>query len=173
MGCCGTLAMGTLDRVLRRWPKTGSSRPIGLSRFYQARCFLSNQQLGRRAGWFLTLGEVDTLTRRASEREVVTRVSLACAGLVWSHYCKKRTSPGTGYATGVQGNSSTPIGDSGCAAKKPRGLRAARGALKKIRQHLLSHFGYYHRPWKLNGRVRNGNGCGLPGMVTGRRPAAR
>ena len=27
--------------------------------------------------------------------------------------------------------------------------------------------GHYHRPWKLNCRVRNGNECGLPGMVTG------
>ena len=27
---------------------------------------------------------------------------------------------------------------------------------------------YYHWPWKLNGRVRNGNGCDLPGKVTGK-----
>ena len=27
--------------------------------------------------------------------------------------------------------------------------------------------GHYHRPWKLNCRVRNGNECGLPGIVTG------
>src|SRR6266852_3045062 len=26
---------------------------------------------------------------------------------------------------------------------------------------------HYHRPWMLNGRVRNGNGCGHPGKVTG------
>ncbi len=26
---------------------------------------------------------------------------------------------------------------------------------------------HYHRPWKLNGRVRNGNVCGLPSIVTG------
>lgn len=26
---------------------------------------------------------------------------------------------------------------------------------------------HYHRPWQLNGRVRNGNACGLPSMVTG------
>lgn len=28
--------------------------------------------------------------------------------------------------------------------------------------------GYYHRPWQLNGRVRNGNVCFLPGMLTGK-----
>ena len=28
--------------------------------------------------------------------------------------------------------------------------------------------GHYHRPWMLNGRVRNGNGCDQPGMVTGK-----
>ena len=26
---------------------------------------------------------------------------------------------------------------------------------------------HYHRLWKLNGRVRNGNECDLPDMVTG------
>jgi hypothetical protein len=28
-------------------------------------------------------------------------------------------------------------------------------------------FRHYHRPGKLNGRVRNGNACDLPGMFTG------
>lgn len=32
--------------------------------------------------------------------------------------------------------------------------------------------GHYHRPQKLNGRVRNGNVCGLLGMVTGIRQGA-
>src|ERR1700676_2270411 len=27
---------------------------------------------------------------------------------------------------------------------------------------------HYHGPWMLNGRVRNGNGCGHPGMLTGK-----
>ena len=27
---------------------------------------------------------------------------------------------------------------------------------------------HYHRPWMLNGRVRNGNGCGHPGLLTGK-----
>lgn len=27
---------------------------------------------------------------------------------------------------------------------------------------------HYHRPWMLNGRVRNGNGCGHPGKLTGK-----
>ena len=33
--------------------------------------------------------------------------------------------------------------------------------------NLLSPSTDYHRPWMLNGRVRNGNGCGHPGMLTG------
>jgi hypothetical protein len=32
---------------------------------------------------------------------------------------------------------------------------------------LLSRGKHYHRPRMLNGRVRNGNGWGHPGMVTG------
>ena len=34
---------------------------------------------------------------------------------------------------------------------------------------LLSPAKDYHRPWMLNGRVRNGNGWDHPGKVTGRR----
>lgn len=30
-------------------------------------------------------------------------------------------------------------------------------------------FRHYHRPWQLNGRVRNGNACDLPSVVTGNR----
>ena len=30
---------------------------------------------------------------------------------------------------------------------------------------------HYHRPWMLNGRVRNGNGCDHPGMLTEKTPA--
>lgn len=37
----------------------------------------------------------------------------------------------------------------------------------KIRRYLLSRFWHYHRLWKLNYRVRYGNGCDLPDMVTG------
>ena len=33
--------------------------------------------------------------------------------------------------------------------------------------NLLSPSTDYHRPWMLNGRVRNGNGCDHPGMLTG------
>ena len=33
---------------------------------------------------------------------------------------------------------------------------------------LLSRWTHYHRPRVLNGRVRDGNGCGHPGMVTGK-----
>ena len=31
--------------------------------------------------------------------------------------------------------------------------------------------GHYHRPRELNHRVRNGNGCGLPSIVTGKEQA--
>jgi hypothetical protein len=34
-------------------------------------------------------------------------------------------------------------------------------------------FRHYHRPWQLNGRVRNGNACDLPSVVTGNRSAGR
>ena len=47
------------------------------------------------------------------------------------------------------------------------------GSFDLIRQHLLSHFWYYHRLRKLNYRVRNGNGCGLSNMVTGKERIAR
>ena len=42
----------------------------------------------------------------------------------------------------------------------------------EIRQHLLSRFGHYHRLGKLNYRVRDGNGCGLSEIVTGKKQAA-
>lgn len=41
------------------------------------------------------------------------------------------------------------------------------GSNKKPGNNLLSPFKDYHRPQMLNGRVRNGNGCGHLGMVTG------
>ena len=41
------------------------------------------------------------------------------------------------------------------------------GRSKKIRRYLLSRLWHYHRLWKLNYRVRDGNGCDLPDMVTG------
>lgn len=41
------------------------------------------------------------------------------------------------------------------------------GVLSKPGNDLLSPAKDYHRPWMLNGRVRNGNGCGHPGMLTG------
>jgi hypothetical protein len=34
-------------------------------------------------------------------------------------------------------------------------------------------FRHYHRPKELNGRVRNGNECFLPGKVTGKRARGR
>ncbi len=37
----------------------------------------------------------------------------------------------------------------------------------KSGDNLLSRYSHYHRPQVLNGRVRNGNGCGHLGKVTG------
>jgi hypothetical protein len=41
-----------------------------------------------------------------------------------------------------------------------------RGVRTKPGDNLLSPAKDYHRPWMLNGRVRNGNGCDHPGMLT-------
>ena len=38
----------------------------------------------------------------------------------------------------------------------------------KSGDNLLSRYSHYHWPQVLNGRVRNGNGCGHLGMVTGK-----
>src|SRR5688572_7251708 len=58
------------------------------------------------------------------------------------------------------------------AKKAPRGFRLAGLFCVLIRQHLLSRFWHYHRLEKLNYRVRNGNGCGLFNMVTGKESPA-
>ena len=42
------------------------------------------------------------------------------------------------------------------------------GSEYKAGDDLLSRWTHYHRPRVLNGRVRNGNGCVHPGMVTGK-----
>ena len=44
----------------------------------------------------------------------------------------------------------------------------ALGGFEKAGDDLLSRYSHYHGPQVLNGRVRNGNGCGHLGMVTGR-----
>src|SRR5262249_26121297 len=46
----------------------------------------------------------------------------------------------------------------------------ARRALIIPGDDLLSRVKHYHRPRMLNGRVRNGNGCGHPGKLTGKSP---
>jgi hypothetical protein len=51
--------------------------------------------------------------------------------------------------------------------KNPRQVALA-GVYEKSGDNLLSRYSHYHRPWLLNGRVRNGNGCIQPGMVTGK-----
>src|SRR5215813_12442513 len=60
-----------------------------------------------------------------------------------------------------------------CAAKKtkhknPPLTKASGGFEKKSGDDLLSRYTHYHRPRLLNGRVRNGNGCDQPGMLTGK-----
>ena len=52
-------------------------------------------------------------------------------------------------------------------ANCPHDLAAVRAVLERFRRYLLSHFWHYHRLWKLNYRVRDGNGCDLPDMFTG------
>jgi hypothetical protein len=66
----------------------------------------------------------------------------------------------------------TGVGDATRSARKgdmktkgpPRS--ESRGA-RRPGNDLLSPSTDYHRPWMLNGRVRNGNGCIHPGMLTG------
>ena len=50
--------------------------------------------------------------------------------------------------------------------KKPASFRSR--AFAKSGNNLLSRYSHYHGPWMLNGRVRNGNGCDHPGIVTGK-----
>ena len=52
----------------------------------------------------------------------------------------------------------------------PHDVFVMRACVVKIRQYLLSRLWHYHRLWKLNCRVRDGNGCDLPDMVTGKFP---
>ena len=68
----------------------------------------------------------------------------------------------------MRGGGGEGIGTGPKRTKNPRGLLTAGVFLDKIRQHLLSHFWYYHRLGKLNDRVRDGNGCGLSEIVTGK-----
>jgi hypothetical protein len=61
----------------------------------------------------------------------------------------------------------------GKKARTPEVLEAPGALCELIRQHLLSHFWYYHRLRKLNYRVRNGNGCDLSDMVAGKERTGR
>ena len=49
----------------------------------------------------------------------------------------------------------------------PHGFLAVRARRRKFRRYLLSRLWHYHRLWKLNYRVRDGNGCDLPDVFTG------
>ncbi len=52
--------------------------------------------------------------------------------------------------------------------RKTKHPRFPVGVLAKAGDNLLSRYSHYHGPQVLNGRVRNGNGCGHLGMVTGK-----
>jgi hypothetical protein len=52
--------------------------------------------------------------------------------------------------------------------KTPAEPKRNGGSRKKSGDDLLSRCTHYHRPRLLNGRVRNGNGCDQPGMLTGK-----
>src|SRR5205085_245132 len=51
-------------------------------------------------------------------------------------------------------------------SSKPRGRTKSTNEISPARTY-FPDFGQYHRPRGLNGRVRNGIGCGPPGMGTG------
>ena len=83
----------------------------------------------------------------------------------------------TGYGEWVTGKEKRdevnradfPKSTSRATKNPPRADVARGGSVVKIRQHLLSHFWYYHRLRKLNYRVRDGNGCDLSDMATGKK----
>src|SRR5882724_520540 len=56
----------------------------------------------------------------------------------------------------------------GIAKKSKTLVTYATRVLIKAGDDLLSRYSHYHGPQVLNGRVRNGNGCGHLGMVTGK-----
>src|SRR5271154_7098703 len=57
----------------------------------------------------------------------------------------------------------------GAQKRRPeREIRSGRRLLKDPGDNRLSHQRHYHRPGGLNGRVRNGNGCGPASMVAGK-----
>ena len=56
----------------------------------------------------------------------------------------------------------------GVKTPQPARLLTVRAGRRKFRRYLLSRLWHYHRLWKLNCRVRDGNGCDLPDMVTGK-----
>jgi hypothetical protein len=82
-------------------------------------------------------------------------VSILCqvAGLIGTKAARSR--PELGSCQANPQNATSPL-------SFPSGL------VSKSGNNLLSRCSHYHRPWMLNGRVRNGNGCGHPGMVTGK-----
>ena len=94
---------------------------------------------------------------RTSERPSANRVSRAFRGAADSRR-------GLAYSVGTSGRGAPrPQKNQGPHSTQPCGPQQI-----KFRRYLLSHFWHYHRLWKLNYRVRDGNGCDLPDMVTGK-----
>ena len=81
---------------------------------------------------------------------------------------RQKSRPGGPRRTSGDGTGA-PSGYRQRIKNRPRGgpTDAPRGRRIKFRRYLLSRFWHYHRLWKLNYRVRDGNGCDLPDMVTG------
>ena len=79
--------------------------------------------------------------------------------------------PATGYGEPEAGvlRAATRGKRNACPTKQtgPHGWLAVRACVVKFRRYLLSRLWHYHRLWKLNYRVRDGNGCDLPDMFTG------
>ena len=57
---------------------------------------------------------------------------------------------------------------SGLSTKYKNPTQVSLDGVHKSGNDLLSRYSHYHWPQALNGRVRNGNGCGHLGMVTGK-----
>ena len=87
------------------------------------------------------------------------------AGLIW-RLCSGKPLPTELRRSGLgrDGMRSSRIRDH----KHKTPVTCATRVLIKAGNNLLSRCSHYHGPQVLNGRVRNGNGCGHLGMVTGK-----
>ena len=157
-GATGGLSGRRLPTRLRR-PFTGDRLPAGGSRQVSSRPACT--RMVERHGLCRSLPELPAVDSLHDPREASDR--------------RRRSGRATAIAGRLEQDGDGAVGHPSelqlaiCDNKKPRlGCDAQAGFCEKIRQHLLSHFWYYHRLRKLNYRVRNGNGCDLSDMVTGK-----